>query len=103
VGEGDPTSWNAANLSSCDEAGMAAKNGVGRLYAFAIDPPSPPTLHIDQQGATVQLNWIGGKAPYFIEYTETLSPPNWNTIQTVHTNQTTFSITNNAAFYRVRF
>jgi flagellar hook capping protein FlgD len=37
VGQEVPASWNAAHLTSCDQAGMAAVLGQGRLYCFSPD------------------------------------------------------------------
>ena len=60
------------------------------------------SVTISRQGPDVRLNWWGGSAPFVIEHTASLSPPDWRPLLTNSLFTATLPPSDPAGFFRVR-
>jgi hypothetical protein len=60
------------------------------------------SVTISRKGPDVLLNWSGGSAPFVIERTASLSPPEWQPMLTNSQSSATLSPSDPAGFFRVR-
>ncbi len=60
------------------------------------------SMTITRNGPDGVLNWTGGSAPFVIERTAAMNPPDWQPLLTNSQSSATISPTGSAAFFRVR-
>jgi hypothetical protein len=59
-------------------------------------------LNIAQNGTTATVTWVGGTAPFALEETVGLFPPQWNTLLTTNSQTVVIPVSGSTGFYRVR-
>jgi hypothetical protein len=82
---------------------LGANDGVHAVTygAVVITVTNVITLSIARAGMNVNVNWIGGVAPYVVQRAGAL-PPTWSDIVTTSFNSTNLPMTNTSGFFQVR-
>jgi len=74
---------------------------INQLYAEAFTPPVI-TTGISRLGNNLRLNWVGGSAPYQVQFKTNLTDPTWQSLApAVNTNSLVITPTNASTFYRI--
>ena len=83
---------------------LSADDGVHALAydAVVFTVTQSITVTISRSDPNVLLNWSGGSAPFVIERTTALSPPDWQALLTNSQSSATLPRSDPAAFFRVR-
>jgi hypothetical protein len=83
---------------------LSASDGVHAIAydAVALNVTQGINLVIRRSGTNVGLNWTGGMAPFVIERTSSLDPPDWQPCLTNSLSNATLPATNASGFLRVR-
>jgi predicted alpha-1,6-mannanase (GH76 family) len=85
-------------MSATDPGGLS---NTATMTVVVVAAP-PISLSAALQGNDLLLNWVGGIAPYQVQWTTNLLEPIWQDLnETVSSNNLLVSPTNEAAFYRV--
>ena len=101
---------NVAAISAQRDSTGANRAGAAFVYSgFAAAPPLPnPTIVFQSGGAAVDLTFYGVPGQqYLLQRSESLSPPNWTTLQTItaapdgKVSYTDLSPPPGGAFYRI--
>jgi hypothetical protein len=86
-------------ITDADAAALGGPSAAGIPGAAA----PPIQLSVSKQGAALVLSWTGGKGPFQVEKTTSLTTPNWQS-EGAETSQSSVTVTPDGAvvFYRVR-
>ena len=60
------------------------------------------SLSIARAGTNVNLNWLGGTAPYVVQQTGILPTNSWSGVVTTSLQNATLPLTNRTEFFRIR-
>lgn len=101
---------NVAAISAVTDSAQGTQVGAAFVYnGFAVAPPLPnPTVVFQPGGAAVDLTFFSAPGqPYLLQRTESLTPANWITLQTLtaaadgKVSYTDLSPPAGGAFYRI--
>ncbi|MEO6034410.1 MAG: LamG-like jellyroll fold domain-containing protein [Verrucomicrobiota bacterium] len=88
---------NVFQVRAVDSTGLTTSAAL-QINVIALPVSASATL-LD---GTLQLSWTGGVSPYQVQMTTNLTNPDWQNVGTPTSDTSaTFSVTNEAAFYRI--